>query len=190
MKVTISSGNSKIGKITNISLTPLLACNHDCDCKKGDCYALKAWRMYPNCRKAWNENMELFNRDWADYFRQILTWLKAHKNVRYFRWHVAGDVVDQNYISGMIQIADRLPRVQFLAFTKMHNLDFSAVPSNLKIIFSMWPNWGDTEKKMPRAWMQDGTETRIPAGAIECSGECDECLACWNLSGDVVFAKH
>jgi hypothetical protein len=43
------------------------------------------------------------------------------------------------------------------------------------------------------AWMQDGTETRIPKGAIECHGNCETCGLCYELPRlgvDVVFHKH
>lgn len=189
MKVTISTGNSKIGKIANVSLTPLLSCNHDCDCKKGDCYALKAWRMYSTCREAWGDNLATYENKPVLFFWQIRKYIEK-KKPNYFRWHVAGDIPDQYYFDAMEIIASRFPKTKFLAFTKRHDLNFDGLPENLKIIFSMWPNWGNTKKKAQRAWMQDGTETRIPADAVECSGKCDECLICWNNDADVVFAKH
>jgi len=50
--VKISNGNTKLGRIPNISLPPIKACGKDVPCKS-DCYALKAYRQYPATRKAW-----------------------------------------------------------------------------------------------------------------------------------------
>jgi hypothetical protein len=87
---------------------------------------------------------------------------------------VAGDILDQEYLDRMSYIARFSKMTRFLAFTKRHDLDYSRVPANLRVRFSQWP--GVPELKAPGilgAWMQDGTETRIPKGAIKCAGSCE-----------------
>jgi hypothetical protein len=83
--------------------------------------------------------------------------------------------------------------VQFLAFTKMHHLNFRNTPRNLAIYLSMWPEWGNTRKKMPRAWFDDGTDKRIPESAFICPGSKVGCMKCgyhcWTRK-EVVFPKH
>jgi len=50
MKISISDKNSKLGKIPNISLTPIASCPN-CSTCKSKCYALKAYRQYPASKK-------------------------------------------------------------------------------------------------------------------------------------------
>jgi hypothetical protein len=85
------------------------------------------------------------------------------------------------------------PSTIFLAFTKRYDLEYSEIPENLTIIFSMWPGVPDTAPRgFPRAWMQDGTEDRVPDDALESPGICHNCGMCWQLAKigrDVVFHK-
>lgn len=52
--ICVSNGNSKLGSIPNISLIPGKDCG-DVPCK-AQCYALKAWKQYPETRAAWKRN--------------------------------------------------------------------------------------------------------------------------------------
>jgi hypothetical protein len=191
----ISEGNSKLGKIPNISLMPCKDCGADVPCKK-ECYAMRFFRMYPPVKKAWTENSEQCQNDRSHYFADIREYLEK-KNPDFFRWHVAGDIPDTGYFAGMISIAEKFPNTKFLAFTKRHDILScfikKSIPANLTVVASMWPGWGTAPKGYPRAWMQDGTEKRVPKDALVCPGNCGDCGACWNLKNlkkDVVFNKH
>lgn len=188
----ISTGNTKLGDIDNVSLTPCKSCLPSAPCK-AQCYALKAYRMYSSVRDCWNANLFDATHERSGYFDGIEKHLSKRKP-RFFRWHVAGDILDQDYLDRMVDVASRFPEVKFLAFTKRHDLKYLCTPRNLQIVFSMWPGFGSTRKRsIRRAWMQDGTETRVPADAIECPGHCDMCGMCWSLDSigrDVVFHKH
>lgn len=195
MKLSISKENSKMGKVCSVSLTPHKACPPDVPCKKS-CYA---WKIYfPPTRKpvrtAWDGNLAYAVADMAGYFGGINAFLHGVKKPKsFFRWHVGGDILNQEYLSGMKWIAQENVNTNFLAFTKNHSLDFNGLPDNLVIIASMWPGWGDPTLPLRKAWMQDGTENRIPEGALECQGGCDNCGLCWHLPSlnrDVVFHKH
>lgn len=193
-KVSISGGNTKLGAIPNVSLIPGRDCgNVPC---KVDCYALKAWKQYKETRAAWTRNSEKAHKDREDLFVQLRSYLEK-KSPRWFRWHVAGDILDQQYLEEMIAIARDFPGTRFLASTKRHDLTFKVMPDNLAIVFSMWPGWGSEDKArklgLGIAWMQDGSETRVPSNAIECPGNCENCAMCWHLNKlgrDVVFHKH
>jgi hypothetical protein len=65
----------------------------------------------------------------------------------------------------MVDVARAFPGIQFLAFTKMHHLDYSSAPKNLTVVFSMFPGMPKPKANMPIAWVQDGTEKRIPESA-------------------------
>jgi hypothetical protein len=188
---TVSTGNTKLGDLPNVSLTPIAGCPKGIPCSK-QCYACKAYRQYPEVRSCWGRNLKAARKARDKYFAGIDEYLTRH-TPKFFRWHVAGDILDQDYLRRMFSIARKHPKTRFLAFTKNHSLRFNGRPRNLTIVLSMWPKWGNTRKKLPRAWYQDGTETRIPDGAIECPGRCDNCGMCWQLprlGKDVVFHKH
>jgi len=191
MNVHISKGNTKLGnKISNISLTPILACGKTVPCKKG-CYA-KKFLMRPSVKKAWSENLAIARKNPVKFFLAIWDHLEK-KRPEFFRWHVAGDFLDQLYLNRVFALAYKFPDIKFLAFTKRFDLDFSKCPKNFSIVLSMWPGQANPNINLPRAWMDDGTETRVPANAIHCPGGCESCGMCWSLKGlkrDVVFHKH
>lgn len=196
MKLHVSVKNIKMGRICSVSLVPVVSCPVGVPCSK-ECYAMKAYRLRPNVRLAWGENLEFAKNDPFGYFNKINEFLSNRKHpVKFFRWHVAGDILDQTYLDCMNDIAKKHPETNFLAFTKNHGLYFQDLNPNFVIVLSFWPKWGDlamVPANLPIAWMQDGTETRIPDGALECSGACDKCGMCWHLpelKRDVVFYKH
>jgi hypothetical protein len=138
-----------------------------------------------------NYQMARFHRD--TYFTDIANYLRINKSKR-FRWHVGGDILDQDYLKNMFDIAKSFPNTKFLAFTKKHGLNFSNKPSNLTIVFSMWNDFGDTKKPFPHAWVYDkkNPDTRIPMNSKNCKNNCSNCFICWNLKKgeSVVFEKH
>jgi hypothetical protein len=155
----VSDGNMKLPGIPNNALPPIKACPKGVPCAS-TCYAQKAYRCYPSAKAAWDANLAELRRNPTSYFASICTYLEA-KQPEFFRWHVSGDIQDQQYLD------------------------------------SMWPGWGNADavkaQGLSIAWMQDGTETRIPSDAMKCPGRCDTCGACWGLAKrgiDVVFKKH
>lgn len=196
MNISISKSNIKMGNISSVSFLPGAGCPPNVPCSS-ICYAKKAtYRM--NVKSAWEKNLLIARETPAQFFAEIHEYFRNHAcSISFFRWHVAGDILNQDYLNRMIDTAIKFPNIKQLAFTKQYALDFSKSKkcSNLVIVISMWPNFGPEESPfgLPRAWMQDGTETRIPESAIECFGGCDRCGMCWNLpkiNHDVVFNKH
>jgi hypothetical protein len=191
MEIHISEGNMKLGKVPNISLPPVVTCRPKVPCKKL-CYANKAFRLYPNVRKNWNENLEYYRQDPDRYFGEIRIWLSKN-NPEYFRWHVAGDCPDDRYLLDVLSIAENFPGTQFMMFTKRWDLfPVGEVPKNLAIILSMWPRLRNPRKlDFPRAWLS--SDKRKPDYHFKCPGKCDTCYKCWELvklGHDVVFDLH
>ena len=192
---SISKGNTKLGKIANISLPPVVSCPAGVPCATDCCYALKAYRLYPSAHAAWDRNFELYNDDATLYFDGVNRHIKQHKP-DLFRWHVAGDIPDVKYYQHMIDVAIKNKDTKFLAFTKNFELPLGDLigTDNLAIVLSMWPGMDNpTHIHRPRYWMQDGTEDRVPEDAIKCFGSCEDCGVCWNLKDlnrDVVNNKH
>jgi len=188
MEIKISPGNSKIGKIPNISLIPIKDCGN-CSYCKDKCYAMKAYRQYPGVRNAWGINSKAFRKDPWEASILIGKYIEKHKS-KYFRIHVAGDFLNQDHVNAMLSLCRILDHTQFMANTKMFGLDYSDKPDNLKLRFSMWPGQPIPDSSLPKAWLDDGTDKRIPKTAIECSGNCDNCLICYLTQQDVVFKIH
>ena len=194
----IAAQNSKLGKIPNVSTIPGADCLRGVPCAKiSECYAMKFFNMYPNVRNAWRHNSQLAHKKPETFFNGIRVYVDK-KRPRFFRWHVAGDILDQSYLNSMKSIAVEFPETKFLAFTKRYEFDYSNLPSNLSIVFSAWvekPLPEEMPKDIHIAWVRDAhhLDNRIPKTAIECPGFCESCGMCWNLKTikrDVVFHKH
>lgn len=194
MKIHISKGNVKLGTIPNISLPPIETCPPGVICAD-KCYALKSWRQYPATRRAWTENLQLYRGNPEDYFQPLQRWLIKHRP-EFFRFHVSGDIPDSTYWAFLCETAKVVKGTKFLVFTKRFWLDFTMAPSNLSVVLSMWPGHDlptEYAATLPRAWMQGGTEDRVPIDALPCPGNCQSCGACWGLAQkglDVVFNLH
>jgi hypothetical protein len=195
-QVTISSGNSKMGKIYSVSLPPVLTCREDAPCKKG-CYAMKGAFLYANVKSSYQNNLDFFNEDAKGYELSILKQLPMYG---VFRWSVSGDIVNNEYLEMMIRIAKKLPNVKFLAFTKKYELIneyllTKKLPKNLKVVFSAWKGLEfENPNKLSIAYVYDknNIDERIPKNALPCNGDCSQCMVCWGLkkSSSVVFNKH
>ena len=191
MRISISPGNTKMGAIPSISLPPIVSCCSDVPCTK-QCYARKAYRQYTNTRRAYDRNLHILQNDRFDFFNQLNKWLDSHIP-EYFRFHVSGDFIDANHLFEAIKTAARFSTIKFLAFTKNHEIlptMTSLIPSNFTVMASMWPLWGTRPTGYRAAWVQDGTEDRIPSTALECPGNCENCVECWSGDTDVWFKLH
>ena len=196
--VSISPGNRKLGSVMNVSTTPGKCCPRGIPCASDGCYANKLIRRFSSTRTAWRRNEDLAKHHPDSYFSQIAAQV-AKAKPRLFRWHVAGDILSTDYLRGMCNIAATNPDTHFLAFTKafviVNRYEVrEAVPVNLVLVYSAWPGMSFLNPHRHRvAWMQDGSEVRVPKDAIECPGNCESCGMCYELDRlgrDVVFHKH
>lgn len=197
----ISLSNSKLGSIPSINLPPIVTCRPDAPCKS-TCYACNGRFRFKNVKQTLVQNLEEWKSDPGKYMQSVID---ACTNVRFFRWHSAGDIPDEFYLSMMYLVAKMQPEVHFLCFTKKHemvNLYVSKYgkPKNLNIIFSAWGDFvPENPHNFPMAYvlLESGEgEDRIPARAVPCSGSCNECIKdemnCWKLKPGmcVVFKQH
>ena len=141
LKIHISAGNAKLGSIMNISLPPVVTC-HNCSSCMHYCYAVRSYNRFTGTAAGWNENYLLFLSDQDRYFSEISAAVKLQ---RFFRWHVAGDIVNGAYLAGMIRVALENPKCEFLAFTKAYQIVNAAIgsgaviPGNLHLLYSAAP---------------------------------------------------
>lgn len=189
--IKLSTGNIKLGKIMNTSVRPIYDCKNNVPCKK-KCYAMKAWKQYPKTQAAWTHNSKKWRADYIKSADSVIDQIHAKRNnVDLFRIHVGGDFINQTHLLSWIYIAGCCPNTLFMAFTKRWDLNFNRRPTNMRVVWSMWPGEIDKAPKGQRAWVQDGTETRIPTDAFHCAGDCSICTYCWTGSyKDIVFNIH
>lgn len=195
-KISISCKNVKLGKIPSFSLTPGYTCSELAQktCFKDGCYARGMCELWKYTAGAYARNTRLIIDDLEGTFNQIDNFL-IKKNPRLFRIHIGGDFYHLTYFTGWLNLIMKHPDTRFLAFTKQYQWaniahSFGFIPMNLRLRLSAWVGVDMPKTKLPIAWMQDGTETRIPADAIECHGNCTKCQACWFETRDVWFPKH
>ena len=200
-KVCISSGNTKMGSIQSVSLPPIITCREGCACAK-KCYAAKLARLRSNVRESYQRNLRILQNDPDGYWMQVRAAVATSK---YFRFHVSGDIVNEEYLRNMIEIANTYKTTEILCFTKQFEivngfLDAGGeIPANLHLIFSAWPGIEmDNKHCLPEAHVvfKGGVTTADLKIAKECGGNCTECAitdgGCWTLKAgeQVVFAEH
>jgi hypothetical protein len=197
-KICISKGNSKMGEIKSVSLPPIVTCAENCTCAK-KCYAQKLCRIYKNVKESYNRNLEILNNNPTEYWKQIDDALCTS---RFFRFHVAGDIPNYEYIINLINVVRNNPHCDVLVFTKQYNTVNKAIangmeiPNNLHILFSAWDGMTmENPYNLPIAHVifkgeEPQTEWKI------CSGNCLACAKtgenCWTLKNGehVAFHEH
>lgn len=201
----VKAGNSKVSEYVAVVNMPAgFTCPSDAPCKSG-CYALKGRYSFNNVTlPAWR-NLYFFNNNPDGFFKAIENELTEADNLRpwhWFRWHESGDIVNYDYFCGMVAIAKKFKRINFMAYTKKYSIvnkyieENGALPKNLTIIFSVWGVYGLGVNKynLPCAYVNGaGANEYIPTSAAPCEGSCKECgFKCWKLKKrqSVVFDKH
>ena len=198
MKLSISTGNAKLGVIPSVSLPCGVTCNPAAPCFK-KCYAGRLAAFRPSVRNAYAANLDLLSTDPRSYWLQVRA---AAVTVRFFRYHVSGDVPDVAYLSEMVRAAQDLPGTRFLAFTKQYELvnaflsEGGHFPANLQIILSNWGTWKcDNPHGLPVSEVIFKGETPSDAWKV-CGGSCTDCacrgVGCWELKpGETIaFYEH
>ena len=198
MVVSISRGNSKLGAIPSVSLPACSTCRPDAPCYK-TCYARRLAARRENVRTAYYNNMEILLSDPALYWLQVRA---AASMVRWFRFHVSGDLVNAEYWTEVVNTARQLPHTNFLIFTKRFEivndwLDAGGkIPRNLKVIFSNWFDWKcENPHKLPVCEVINDAD-EAPKGWKVCGGSCTACACrgcgCWSLKKGETIAiiKH
>ena len=182
IKLCISGGNRKIGRVMNVSLAPILSCANCAGCSKL-CYDIKACAQYPNTViDARMRNMNILKRDRARYFALIEQAISRRRKNKYFRWHVAGDIVDIDYFDNMVRIAREHADFVFWTYTKNYKVvnawcaehGRDAIPANFSIMFS---EWRGMEMRNPYGFPQFSVvfKDEVAPQGFYCPGNCDIC---------------
>ena len=190
LKVRISKDNSKMGSVASVSLLPFLTCPTCCKhtCGK-DCYAAKIANLYPTVLKSYAINTAIAINNPAEYWKQVN---QAMKGFRFFRFHVAGDILNRAYFAEMIKAAQANPHTEILVFTKKYDIvnnwidNNGDLPENLHILFSGWENLDPVNPhNLPETNVlpKNATENDLARNQVFCGGNCFECacrgVGCW-----------
>lgn len=187
-------GNTKLGlKILSFSLPPVKTCPGMTKWCSKYCYAQKGYLKSEKIQKRWQENFEITKQaDFVDMTVKILNeWFK--RGIDCVRIHASGDFYSQEYFDKWKEIAKRLPRMKFVAYTRSYNLDFSNLPRNFKLFYSVDPTTEHYPSiELPKAYVP---QEIAPSNAVRClypSTTCSACMVCFNVkkSRDVAFKVH
>jgi len=200
--VTISAGNSKMGKVASVSLLPVLTCPARCNGTCGDkCYAKKLAILRPSVARSYARNTAVAWLAPEAFFRAVN---QAMKSVAYFRYHVSGDVPGPDYLRSVVRSCLDNPHCQVLMFTKRFELinDYirssGPLPDNLHCLFSGWTNLFPTEGgfnpyRLPETTVYAREEDIRPEWTL-CGGNCLDCAihdgGCWTARpGETIAFK-
>jgi hypothetical protein len=202
--IKITTTNSKLGGfIPQINLPALVTCRKNAPCAKY-CYARKGNFTFPKVQESIQNNLNEFLNDSKGYFKQIIDFLNNGEIIyKFFRWHSSGDIVNAEYLKGMVEVAKKCKHTKFLAFTKKFEIvnEYLAsgekLPKNLSIVFSAWDKTFkvDNPFNLPMTYVffkKEENNADIPEFSFPCNGSCQNCKACWNLKKgqSVYFHQH
>lgn len=199
-RVRISNSNSKMGAVASVSLLPFLTCPGNCAGTCGAaCYAAKLANLRPAVLRSYAINTAMALLRPVEYWAQVNAAVMA---VRYFRFHVSGDIVNSEYFANIVNVAQSNPHTEILIFTKRYNvvnewIDANGeLPANLHILFSGWTNLvPENPHNLPETNIFT-SEADFNENWKVCGGNCFECacrgVGCWQAQkGDTIaFKKH
>ena len=150
------------------------------------CYAMKGnYTRYPAIKRAQYRRLEAIKHpDWVAAMVAVI------KRQKWFRWHDAGDVQDQQHLQKIFEICRLTPDTRHWlptreAWIKDH---LASKPDNLVIRFSP-PMVGQRNDSWPNSSMVVETGATCPAPAQ--GGKCGSCRQCWDSSIKIVsYGKH
>lgn len=198
--LSFSEGNRKTDSLVpSISLRPILDCGNCSHCCKS-CYDVRNDLRFDESYYSRAKNYVVWTKNPKLYFEEISNYCKRKVA---FRFNIGGDIVNLDYLKGIVKVAKENRHCKFLVFTKMFDLCneyFSnhRKPRNLQIVYSGWvgqdmPNPHNFPTSHPI--FPDGS-TSASDGARLCTGNCSECLisnsGCWTLKKgeQVTFIAH
>ncbi len=198
LRVRISDRNSKMGAVASVSLLPFLTCPGNCaeTCGKS-CYAAKLANMRPSVRNAYAINTAIAIKRPDLYWTQVNA---AACMVRFFRFHVSGDIINSEYFANMVKVAINNPNTEILCFTKRFEVvntwikENGRLPGNMHVLFSGWTNLEPVNPySLPETNVIQKGES-IREGWKLCGGNCMNCamagLGCWNAKSGETIAFH
>lgn len=197
-EVCANNNNQKLG-IGCISVPlPVCSCNPKAPCFD-KCYAQHGVMKFVGVQGAYWRNWRIWNEDPEGFFEQLYYKIKF-SGLPKVRFHDSGDIPSLDYLKQMCKLADRLPAVQFMTYTKQYAivneyLYKEFLPENFIIFFSAWDKLWEVPNPhdLPIAYVKfkDVRLTpEIPPYAFHCPGKqttCSACGVCFNKKTKAVY---
>jgi len=152
------------------------------------CYAMKNnYIRYPAIKAAQYRRLDAIKHP---------QWVEAMvvqiKNMKFFRWHDAGDVQSHEHMANILEVARQTPTVQHWMPTQERQYLPAPedVPANLIIRLSA----AKVDGTAGNAWSHSSTV--VTDGSASCAapdqgGKCLDCRACWDKEvKNVSYGKH
>lgn len=104
------------------------------------CYACQGGYVFKSSMVAHTRNLQAYFDDPMDLADRIVKDIASKRKLRAFRIHDSGDFFNKTYALWWIGIVNRLPNVQFYAYTKQVKMFketlAEVIPTNLTLIYS------------------------------------------------------
>jgi len=204
--VKFSYDNRKTGALVpSVSLIPVADCGNCAVCARG-CYDVRNVCFQKTVQKSRANNSAILRYDPEKYWAEIEARVQ---HLRFFRYHIGGDIRDHLYLRNMVRVAEKVPTCEFLAFTKMYPLvndwidNVGPLPKNLHIIFSDWKDndgmffYNPHLLPVSSPLWPDGTKgPHCTEDTIMCGGDCSACAetssGCWGAKNGqtILFGAH
>lgn len=198
--VAISKGNRKMGPVASVSLMPWLTCpKRAMETCAGDCYAARDANMYPSTLASYANNTALALHAPVRYWKEVT---EAMKMVRFFRFHVSGDIPNYEYFCNMVDACIVNEHTEVLCFTKNYEVvnkyidNYGDLPKNLHMMFS---GWKGLEPINPHHLPETNVifpDMELPDNWLMCGGNCSKCgcagVGCWQAKAGqtIAFKEH
>jgi len=197
MNFCISKGNTKLGKILNISMPSYYSCPGRSKWCEKECYVLKYQKRYKVCERSYENNFQ-YSKDQTNFSDMIIN--KISKTCESIvRIHTSGDFYSEDYIDSWIKICSSLSSIKFWTYTRscvIPNL-FEKIKvlnklNNIQIFLSTDITMPDPPDGFRIAYINNDKR----ANGFECLYEknkktCLECGYCYKTKkGNVIFGKH
>ena len=161
------------------------------------CYAMKGHYTMPNVEDAQYRRLESIKHPrWVEAMTQLISTI----DMRYFRWHDAGDIQSPTHLEKIAAIAVACPHVRFWlptrekVFVYTYLKKHGAFPKNLVVRLSATMVDGPPPTGFPNTSTVSRGEPfspKVTCPAPEQNNECGACRRCWNPRvKNVCYAKH
>lgn len=162
------------------------------------CYAFKGRYPTGTVQRAMERRFQsLKDSRWVD----AMVYLIDRTGDEYFRWHDSGDLQGTWHLANIVEVAKRLPHVQFWIPTREYSIvsDYvklgNVIPPNLTVRLSSHMIDGPAPEALAhRLGMQVSGVSATPGFTCPASkqdNKCGDCRACWDPNVfNVTYRKH
>lgn len=161
------------------------------------CYALKGRYVFPNVQRALEKRFHsMSNPLWVD---AMVIAISHFEKSGFFRWHDSGDIQDLSHLEAIVEIAKRLPKIQFwlptreYSFIGQYVVKHGAFPENLTVRLSSFMLEGPPPASIAKSF---GVQTSgVSKQGFTCPASkqgnvCGDCRACWQRNVENINYKQ